>query len=272
MDKRPLVQWLSALAYNAHLSGFATGSIWQGKSKGVCVPGLNCYSCPGALGACPIGALQSSMAGMVIRFPFYVLGMLLLFGLIFGRRICGWLCPFGLVQDLLHKVPSPKLKKNDLTRKLTLSKYVIAVLFVLVLPLAFYYVTGIGAPTFCKYICPAGTLEAGWPLTILNPELRQGLGFIFLWKSFILVSVVTAAVFIYRPFCRFICPLGAWYSLFNHLSFLGIQVEEDKCTHCNACIKVCKMDCHKVGDRECINCGECAKICPTHAISFRKVV
>ena len=84
------------------------GRIWQGPSKQVCVPGLNCYSCPGALGACPIGSLQSFMSGAVLRFPFYVLGLMILFGLILGRRICGWLCPFGLVQELLYKIPTPK--------------------------------------------------------------------------------------------------------------------------------------------------------------------
>jgi ferredoxin-type protein NapH len=268
--KRRIAQVLSAIAFNAHLSGFVTGKIWQGSSKGICVPGLNCYSCPGALGACPLGSLQSSLAGMALRFPFYVGGLLMLFGLLLGRRICGWLCPFGLFQDLLYKIPSPKLVKNSVTRKLTVLKYVIGIIFVLILPVVFYLQSGVGSPAFCKFICPAGTIEAGWTLPVLDKSLRSGLGVLYLWKSFLAVFMVIFAILLYRPFCRFICPLGAWYGLFNGLAFFGITVDEDKCTHCNACLKVCKMDCQKVGDRECINCGDCQKICPTQAIRFKK--
>jgi len=272
LAKRRITQFLSALAYNAHLSGFVTGKIWQGSSKGICVPGLNCYSCPGALGACPLGSLQSSLAGMALRFPFYVFGALLLFGLLLGRTICGWLCPFGLLQELIYKLPTPKLTKNKLTRKLTSIKYVIGIIFVLILPVVYYELNGVGTPAFCKFICPAGTIEAGWPMTSLNSGLRAGLGFLFIWKSALAVLLILGSVIVFRPFCRFVCPLGAWYGLFNTLSFFGITVDEAKCTHCQACMKVCKMDCQKVGDRECINCGDCKKICPVKAISFKKGV
>lgn len=97
MAKRTLIQILTAFLYNGNLPGFLNGRIWQGPSKSICVPGLNCYSCPGALGACPLGALQSSLSGVLLRFPFYVLGLMLLFGLLFGRTVCGWLCPFGFI-------------------------------------------------------------------------------------------------------------------------------------------------------------------------------
>lgn len=105
MAKRTLIQILTAFLYNGNLPGFLNGRIWQGPSKSICVPGLNCYSCPGALGACPLGALQSSLSGVLLRFPFYVLGLMLLFGLLFGRTVCGWLCPFGFIQELLYKIP-----------------------------------------------------------------------------------------------------------------------------------------------------------------------
>ena len=269
MAKRFLVQCISALLHNGNLPGFITGRIWQAQPKSVCVPVLNCYSCPGALGACPIGSLQSSLAGTVLKFPFYVVGLLLLFALCLGRIICGWLCPFGLVQDLLYKIPTPKLGKNSVTAKLTYLKYCIAVIFVVLLPIYFWWADGVGAPAFCKYICPAGTLEAGLPLLALNENLRGGIGLLFGWKFLLMTVIFGACVFIYRPFCRFLCPLGAWYGLFNKLSLFGIRVDAPKCINCNACVKVCKMDCQKVGDRECINCGECKKYCPTGAISFK---
>lgn len=267
-NKRTFIQFLTAFLYNGNLSGFVSGKIWQGPSKSICVPGLNCYSCPGALGSCPLGALQSSLSGVVLRFPFYVLGLLILFGLLLGRVICGWLCPFGLVQELLYKIPSPKLVKNKATRTLTKLKYIIGLLFVIILPLVFLFAVGVGSPAFCKYICPAGTLEAALPLLSTNPFLKQNLGALFNWKLFLLIVTVIASIVVYRPFCRFICPLGAFYSLFNKLSYFGIQVDKLKCTGCDACISKCKMDCVRVGDRECINCGDCIGVCPTSAISL----
>ena len=198
-----------------------------------------------------------------------VLGLLLLFALCLGRVICGWLCPFGLVQDLLYKIPSPKLRKNAFTQKLSLLKYAAAVIFVLLLPVYFWWQDGVGAPAFCKYICPAGTLEAGLPLLALNANLRDGIGLLFGWKFLLMLVILGACVFIYRPFCRFLCPLGAWYGLFNKLSAFGITVDKAKCTGCNACVRFCKMDCQKVNDRECINCGKCKKICPEGAINFK---
>lgn len=271
MGKRTLSQLLTTFLYNANLSGFFQGRIWQGSSKALCVPGLNCYSCPGAIGACPLGALQSSLAGTIIGLPFYILGSLLVFGLLLGRRICGWFCPFGFIQELLYKLPTPKLKKNNVTRQLSKLKYVIGVVFVVLLPVAMYLATGVGAPYFCKLICPAGTLEAALPLILTNPGLRSGLGAIFVMKFTIMLLVVLGSIFLYRPFCRFLCPLGAWYSFFNRYSVFGIQVEEAGCTHCQACLQVCKMDCQAVGDRECINCGACQAACPQQVIHFRNI-
>lgn len=268
MVKRTVVQVLTAFLYNGNLPGFANGIIWRGSSKSICVPGLNCYSCPGALGACPLGALQSSLSGIVLRFPFYVLGTLILFGMLLGRTICGWLCPFGLVQDLLYKIPSPKFYKNAATQKLTKLKYIIGLVFVLILPLVFFSIIGVGVPAFCKYICPAGTLEAALPLAGTNPFLRQSLGMLFSWKLFLLLTTIIASIVIYRPFCRFICPLGAFYGLFNKLSYFGVSVDSARCTDCKACISKCKMDCQKVGDCECINCGQCISSCPSNAISL----
>lgn len=268
MVKRKLVQFLAAFLTNGNLPGFLQGRIWQGASKAVCVPGLNCYSCPGALGACPLGSLQNTLAGTVLRFPAYALGLLVLFGAVLGRTVCGWLCPFGLVQELLYKIPVPKLGKNRITRRLTYLKYVVGLVFVLLLPVLFLTVNGTGAPAFCTYICPAGTLEAALPLLATHPELRAGLGGIFAVKVVILLVVVGSACFIYRPFCRFLCPLGAWYGLFNKFSCFGVKVDQQRCDHCGACARFCKLDVQVAGDRECICCGACRKVCPQKAISL----
>lgn len=270
MDKRTITQWLITLLYNANLPGFLQGRIYRGPLKSMCVPGLNCYSCPGAVGACPLGSLQSSFSGVILHFPFYVLGLLFIIGLFFARLICGWACPFGLVQELLYKLPTPKISLSKKVQCFTVLKYLIAVLFLIVLPLSCFYADGIGVPAFCKFICPVGTFEAALPLAAINKGIRASLGSLFSWKLLILVIVLITSSCIYRPFCRFICPLGALYSLFNKLSLYGVKVDMAKCIGCDKCIKTCPMQCQSVGDRECIHCNQCAKVCPTKAITLGK--
>ena len=268
--KRRLIQLYAALLTNANLKGFVSGNIYMGETKNACVPGLNCYSCPGAAGACPLGALQNALASSGKRAPYYMFGIIMLYGIILGRTICGFLCPFGLIQDLLHKIKTPKLKKNRVTKVLSYFKYVLLVLFVVIFPLA-YALKDMPLPGFCKYICPAGTLGGAISL-LLNPKnegMFEMLGPLFTWKFALLAIILAACVFIYRAFCRFICPLGALYGLFNKFAILGIKLEKPKCTNCGLCLSKCQMDIREVGDHECINCGECMSVCPTKAISWR---
>ena len=267
---RHLIQAVSALLMNGNLKGFFQGKIWQGQSKQVCVPGLNCYSCPGALGACPIGSLQAVLNGRQKNLSFYVTGLLILFGTIFGRLICGFLCPFGFLQELLYKIPVRKWKiPKKIDDRLRYLKYVILVVFVLLLPAFLHGTYGIGDPWFCKYICPAGTLEGGIPLVSVNSGLRSMVGVLFSWKILILILVLVASMHIYRPFCKYICPLGAIYGLFNRFSIYQMQVEKDTCTHCGICEKTCLMQVNvteNINSPECIRCGACKNACPVHAI------
>ncbi len=260
---RRYTQLVAAVLYNCNFKGFVEGRIHKGNTKGICVPGLNCYSCPGAVGACPLGSLQSGLLSSWAGIPFYVIGTLMLFGIMLGRLICGFLCPFGFLQELLYKIPTPKIKKNRVTRLLSKLKYAILLVFVILIPIVRL------TPGFCKYICPAGTLEAGIPLVLKNEALRDLIGFMFSWKVFVLCATILLCIFCFRGFCRFICPLGALYSLFNPIAFFGFRVDEEKCTHCQACVRSCHMDVKKVGDMECVQCGECRKKCPENAISFR---
>ena len=169
---------------NGYVQGFVQGKIYQGPSKEVCLPGLNCYSCPGALGACPIGAMQAIA--------------------------------------------------ND--RNFTM---------------------------------PSGTLMAGWPLALFNEGLRTALGFLFVWKSVILIVLILLSLMIYRPFCRYLCPLGAVYGLFNKLSLYRLRVDEARCTGCGACKASCRLniDPRKTPNSlECIRCGRCVKACDAGAL------
>ena len=206
---RHRVQILWAFLTNSYLVGFAKGKIYQGKLKNLCVPGLNCYSCPGALGACPIGAMQAVVGSWNFKLAFYVAGFLMFVGALLGRFVCGWLCPFGLIQDLL-------------------------------------------------------------PLVLLNQGMRSAIGWLYAWKNLLLAVIIILSVIIYRPFCKYICPLGAVYSLFQPISVFRYRVDQEACTHCGACAKICKMQVDpskSPNHMECIRCGQCIKVCPTSAIT-----
>lgn len=263
------VFWL--LITNGHLVGFLKGQIYQGKLKQVCVPGLNCYSCAGALGSCPIGSTQAVIGKKGHYFSFYMVGFLMLVGTLIGRVVCGWLCPFGLVQDLLHKIPFPKKVRTLWAEKyLVKIKYAILVVFVIILPMFFVNPLGNGDPYFCKYVCPVGMLEGGLFFTTVNETVRGAIGFLFLWKNIILISTVLLSIIVYRPFCKVICPLGAIYSLFNKVSVFRYYVDMEKCIKCGRCADVCFMNVDPVQDAnalECIRCGKCKGACPVKAIS-----
>ncbi len=267
--KRKLIQLYSALLYNAHLRGWAEGNIFTGSSKAVCVPGLNCYSCPGAIGACPLGALQNALGSLNRNIGFYVFGIILLYGVLLGRTVCGWLCPFGLIQELLNKIPAPKIPRSRFTRGLSYLKYVILVIFVMIIPFIYGVIKGIPVPSFCKFICPAGTGEAALGLLPKNPEWLSMLGPVFTGKIITLIIIGLACVFCYRSFCRFLCPLGAIYGLFNRLAVVGVKVDGSRCNNCGACVRNCKMDVVRVGDRECIQCGQCISECDQNALSIK---
>lgn len=268
---RTLIQTITTIATNSYIKGFLEGNIYRGETKRFCVPGLNCYSCPGALGACPIGSLQAVIGSIEYQLSYYVLGIIIFFGILLGRFVCGWLCPFGFIQELINKIPSKKIKISG-KNPLKYLKYGILIIFVILLPMIAVNEFGFGSPFFCKYICPAGTLEAGIPLVALNPTLRSAIGFLFSWKVLLLIVTIVASIFIYRPFCRFICPLGAIYSLFNPVSLYRLNIEDDKCIKCGKCNSTCKLNVDVMNvpnSGECIRCGDCIKICPTGALKSK---
>lgn len=270
-NKRQFVQLIWFVLTNSYITGFLNGKIYRGKLKNLCVPGLNCYSCPGALGSCPIGSLQALIGSWKYNFSFYVVGFLMLIGVLCGRFVCGWLCPFGLLQDLLHKIPFKyKIKTFKLDKSLRYLKYIILVVFVIILPIFITDIVGQGSPFFCKFLCPVGTIEGGWPLVLMNKPLQATVGLLYLWKNIILIILLVLSIIIYRPFCKYICPLGAIYSVFNNISFYNYKIDKNKCTKCGICSSVCKMTIEPYktpNNSECIRCGDCKNICPNKAIN-----
>ena len=272
--KRLTVQAAAFLLQNPKLNRFFLGTIDKGKTKSVCVPGLNCYSCPAAIGACPIGSLQNSMSGGYKKpvFPFYVLGFLILFGLTLGRWICGWLCPFGWVQDLVYRIPFfKKIRTFLFERHLRYLKYAVLGILVIGLPLLSAF-KGVLVPWFCKLVCPSGTLFGGIPLVLANGNLQGQIGFLFWWKVGVLLALLLLSLLISRPFCRYLCPLGAIYGLFNRIALVHLNCDEPTCVHCGKCETVCPMGIDPVkqfNSMECIRCGRCARACPTESLHVR---
>ncbi len=266
--KRKLVQLISAVTLNSYAGGFVQGTIYRGPLKQVCVPVLNCYSCPGAVTSCPIGSLQALASGVAFNFSFYVAGIIAMSGVLGGRFSCGWLCPFGLIQDLLYRIPFIKFCLPLWTRYV---KYLVAGLFVLVLPAFALDAFGLGTPYFCKWLCPAGTLEAAIPLALLEPGIRGALGALFAWRLTWLFLILLFCLAVRRAFCRVFCPLGAILSLFNHISFFTISRNEQICRHCGQCNEVCYLGpapAPVVNHPERIRCLKCVKSCPAGALSW----
>lgn len=289
---------------NSFMVGWFKGTIYHGNIKYACVPGMNCYSCPGAWGACPIGALQAVLdefdAGKswfdpktmtlvqppLYWFAFYVIGFIMIVGTLCGRLVCGLLCPFGWVQDLLYKIPLKKLRYPrderriealanpgrarffiKLDKYLRYFKYAFLIIMVIFLPLIVS-----ANPWFCKYVCPSGMLIGGIPLMSMNESLASVAAELTLLKLSILISLLVISVFLYRPFCRYICPLGALYSLFNPISLYKYGIDDSKCNRCKgctACANACPMGVDPVktpNSPECIRCGTCNATCPQKAI------
>jgi ferredoxin-type protein NapH len=301
-SRRHIIQLVFACISNSFVTGFLTGKIYRGNLKYVCHPGLNCYSCPGAVLSCPIGSLQAVLGSRAFAFSTYVFGIILLFGALLGRAVCGFLCPFGFVQELLYKIPFPKkIKTFKGDRGLRFLKYALLALLVVIIPMA-TKANGDASPTFCKYVCPAGSLEAGIyhvsrdriannePLVVKNalpkgnmpiiqiapgatafssPKMR--VGFLFWWKISILIAVLLLSVIIYRPFCKYLCPLGAIYGIMNPVALYRLNLDKNTCISCGLCKKSCNMGLDPVKELnhpECVRCKDCVNRCPTGALTM----
>lgn len=277
---RRLIQFFSTLLHNAYLGFPITGNIYTGSLKRFCAPGLNCYSCPAAFFSCPLGSIQQVLISLrVLSFQallqplFYVLGTILLFSLALGRFICGWFCPFGLLQDLLYKIPFYKKNFHLPLRAQRYLKYALLIFFVLLLPALWIGELGYGTLWFCKYFCPVGTLEAGFFNFPLKPELLNLVGKIFLLKSLLLLIILFLCLIEIRFFCKNLCPLGLIYGIFNRFSLLQLRWVKRACTTCTLCEKACPMGLYipkELNSVECIRCLKCLEICPTKAIHLEK--
>ncbi len=228
------------------------------------IPGcvFHCYSCPLSSFACPIGVMANYAAlfPVALEIPYLLIGVLLLVAALGGSIVCGWACPFGFVQDLLAKIPMPKITLPSWTGY---TRYAVLLGLVLLLPMWLGFK---GIPfedqivSICR-LCPAGALEAGLPFSVQG--LMAGQGWSMSWyKSLILASFIIAAVFIHRPWCRLLCPLGGLLALLNRFSLFHLRFNAKECIECNLCRSRCSMGVkvdQNVNVSGCIRCLECTK-------------
>ncbi len=269
--RRRFVQTLGVLAINPYFAYFSSRLTYQGGLKGVCVPGLNCYACPLAVFSCPIGSLQHSFALMSPRVKgslsrafaslFYVLASVGLVGAVVGRMPCGWICPFGFLQELLHRIPTPKLRLPSWMRW---GRYGFLVALVALVPF-------LTAASWFSRLCPAGALEGAVPLKLVPPAVPLPPSGWFFWlKIAILAFFLLWFVFSSRPFCRAVCPLGAMLGVCNRLSLYRMAVDDSACTSCGRCREVCPVDIDIRDDPnspDCVRCLQCKKACPSGAVA-----
>jgi len=256
--KRRIVQLVAAVGINWYLFWPWLGS----RTRSFCVPVLNCWTCPAAAFSCPIGAIGTSISNHI--FPFFALGIVLLAGVVAGRFWCGWICPFGTLQDYLHKIPTYKLK---LPHFLTYARYIFLVGGVFIIP---YFYTTQSPAYWCQY-CPAGRIEAGIYTKVVTPMWPEA------WRFLVIVGFVLFMIAVQRGFCRVFCPLGAILGLCNKISVWRMTLTGHKCKSCGVCqTKHCPVDHavyknpHSADCIRCLECKECKFDAVGHGIVFKK--
>ena len=233
------------------------------EAKWLCLPVLHCHSCPVAVVSCPIGILGHYLSLGII--PIFLIGTILFFGALAGRAFCGWVCPFGFLQELLYKIPSPKF---SLWPPLRFGRYAMLLVTVVLVPL----IVGIESKWFFCWICPAAALESSLPRGLMS-GFPGGAWTIVRFS--ILAAVLIVSVLNLRFFCRVLCPVGAITSFLNPISAFALRHNTSECPSCGVCAKQCPVDVdlQEPEDEEprgyvykapmdCILCLECTDSCP----------
>ena len=246
-------------------------------------------------------ALQFALYDAV--FPWLALASFLIVGVLIGKSLCGWICPFGFVQDLVGFI---KRKQADFSSRthdsMVYMKYFVLgiALFVSVtfsvsklMGTGDGYEKAIGIFTKAPFttLSPAETLFGTVPKMIFNfrmalvsksvMDAMSGISTLpplFWVQFFIMAFVLVFAAFIPRGWCRYFCPHGAIMAVLNRFSFLGLRRDPVKCARggCRLCVSACPMRVpildlpwEKFSDPECIYCMKCADACHDKAIKLK---
>ncbi|MEW6072878.1 MAG: 4Fe-4S binding protein [Planctomycetota bacterium] len=248
--KRRWVQTLSLLALH---------SSWGPELKWLCNPVLSCHSCVLAWFACPLGIFVHYAGWQT--FPWLAAGTVLLLGVLAGRLLCGWVCPFGFLQDLLHKIPG---RKFSLPGWASYVKYFVLLFGIFLFPLWWGESTLL---SFCRF-CPSSALQVTVPRLLGGGTIEA----ITAAKLGVLGAVLLLVVFSERGFCKLLCPMGALLAPLNFVSFWRVKVPDPECLACQLCDKACPTDVQpslRIAAAvppsralDCIVCHQCQPICP----------
>jgi polyferredoxin len=119
-------------------------------------------------------------------------------------------------------------------------------------------------------VCPIGVLTGTMPIIILEPY--KFVPSSFFWPAMgIFILFILLIFLVERGWCRYFCPIGAFLAPFNKVSMIHIDVDLEKCVHCNLCSIECPMGIdvpNMKRDPECILCGKCVNVCPRDAVSY----
>ncbi len=248
-------------------------------------------------------AMQLTLSGWnaaSVAFPWLALSSFLVAGILVGKSLCGWICPFGFIQDLVGSI---KRKQTDVSvethEMLVYVKYGVLAVILFVSGAfsasklmgggaSYEKALGIFAQAPFAVLSPSETLFATLPKMIQSfrfalfeksaLDLLAGFTTIppLFWIQFaIMVSVLVFAAYVPRSWCRYLCPHGAIMAVMNRFSFIGLRREPFKCEKggCRECVQVCPtrvpildLPWEKFSDPECIYCMKCADACKHKAI------
>ncbi len=204
----------------------------------------------------PVFSVRNLLTSVLVKHqptPFIIgmLVILLLTVFVSNKSICGWGCQLGLLQDLLHRAPLPKWRPP------------------------FWLANGVRIAAFVALVGGLAVAGRDWikpidPFGPFNWQFTLGtLG------MFGLVAV--ASLFVYRPWCRFLCPFGLAGWLVEQVSLFRPRVNRETCKECLVCVKACPTQ--AMGDfyadkkihADCFACGACIRACPREdALEWRR--